>query len=569
MLQVTESLPFETTDTISALGDFVDILDAEFRAIGFALANACSVGGHLDETLLDQHQIICYEFAFAAAELQSVRIFLEQCSEDAQTQNEDLALVFAGETIAEVMRRFDLISGGLGLENATSTIRALQIFRQVQTCSSPNHLAQSGRRVCDAGDAFRSIRTNDEVDMARDMFRRFAQDCVAPLAEKIHRDDLTIPDELLDQMCEMGVFGLSIPEQYGGSAPDGGDNTQTMIAVTEALSEASLGAGGSLITRPEILARAILAGGTEEQKKEWLPRIASGETLAAISITEPDYGSDAASLNLKATKTDAGWLLNGAKTWCTFAGKADVLMVVARTGSEPGFKGLSIFLVEKPRFDGHEIDVQQDGAGRLQGKSIPTIGYRGMHSFELAFDDFFVPDENLLGRETGLGRGFYFTMNGMTGGRIQTSARANGVMIAAISASIRYANDRKIFGRPLSRHQIIQGKIASMTARFMASRALAYKVAARLDNGGGQMEASLAKLFACRSAEIITREAVQIHGGMGYAEECAVSRYFVDARVLSIFEGAEEALAIRVIARSILADHLKSNGGQNVSAKQD
>jgi (2S)-methylsuccinyl-CoA dehydrogenase len=183
-----------------------------------------------------------------------------------------------------------------------------------------------------------------------------------------------------------------------------------------------------------------------------------------------------------------------------------------------------------------------------------------MHSFELSFDDFFVPDANLLGGDEGLGRGFYFTMNGMTGGRIQTAARACGVMIAAIAATIRYAGDRKIFGKPLSGHQLIQGKIAGMAARFMASRIMAYTVAERLDAGGGQMQASLAKLFACRSAELVTREAVQIHGGMGYAEECAVSRYLVDARVLSIFEGAEEALAIRVIARGILSDHLKDKG---------
>lgn len=539
----------------------IDLLDAKFHDLGIALAKACAADDSLDEALLGQHQILCYEFAFAAAELQSIRYFLEQIADGSRAENEDLAMIFAGETIIETMRRFDVLSDGLGLDNVTNTIRLSQGFAHLRAHSSPEKLAQAGERICSARDAFMAIETNEDVDMARDIFRRFAQECVAPLAEQIHRKDLTVPDTLLDQMREMGVFGLSIPEQYGGSAPNSGKNTQTMIAVTEALSEASLGAGGSLITRPEILARAILTGGTEEQKAYWLPRIASGETLAAISITEPDYGSDAASLNTKATKTEGGWLLNGAKTWCTFAGKADVLMVVARTEREPGFKGLSILLVEKPSTGGHEFDLQQEGGGRLRGKAIPTIGYRGMHSFELAFEEFFVPDENLLGGEAGRGRGFYFTMNGMTGGRIQTSARANGVMIAAISASIRYANDRKIFGKPLSQHQLIQGKLANMTARFTASRALAYKVAMRVDNGEGQMEASLAKLFACRSAELVTREAVQIHGGMGYAEECAVSRYFVDARVLSIFEGAEEALAIRVIARSILANHLKSNGG--------
>lgn len=541
----------EMTGQLTQTLQLVDAFEDAFVRVSADLAQACAKDGQLDEARLDEQQILCYEFAFVAAELQSVRAFL------GQGDYPELALIFAAQTLRETAQRLDRITTGLEAINVTDAIRDLPAFTELDKASGPVALAAAGRELCDGGDAFKSIRTNDQVDMARDMFSRFAQDRVAPLAEDIHRHDLTIPDSLLDQMREMGVFGLSIPERFGGSAPDDGDNTQTMIAVTEALSEASLGAGGSLITRPEILSRAILAGGTEQQKADWLPRIASGETLVAISITEPDYGSDAASLSLKASKVDGGWLLNGAKTWCTFAGKADVLMVVARTGSEPGFKGLSILLVEKPRFDGHDIDVAQNRGGRMRGKSIPTIGYRGMHSFEMSYEDFFVPDSHVLGGEAGLGRGFYFTMNGMTGGRIQTAARASGVMMAAISASIRYAGDRIIFGKPLSQHQLIQGKIATMTALFMASRALAYSVARQMDEGGGQMEASLAKLFACRSAELVTREAVQIHGGMGYAEECAVSRYFVDARVLSIFEGAEEALAIRVIARGILADQLR------------
>ncbi len=549
---------FEPREIEQAL-ELVDILDTRFHKVGVALSRACASNGELEEQKLEEHQLLCYEFAFAAAELKSIRHFLESQLKKAASQ--DLALIFAGETIAELMNRFEKLGRGLGLPNATNTIRTLPIYTQVLAQSSPSHLERAGHNICRSGDLFHDISTNEQVDLARDMFRRFAKDHIAPIAGRIHRENLTVPDSLLDQMREMGVFGLSIPEQYGGSAPNNSANTQTMIAVTEALSESSLGAGGSLITRPEILARAIMAGGSEDQKADWLPRIASGEALAAISITEPDYGSDVANLNLKATKADGGWVLNGAKTWCTFAGKADVLMVVARTGGELGYRGLSIFLVEKPRFDGHEIHVQQENGGQLQGRSIPTIGYRGMHSFELSFDDFFVPDANLLGREAGLGRGFYFTMNGMTGGRIQTAARASGVMMAAIGASIRYTNNRKIFGKPLAEHQLIKAKIASMAARFHASRTLAYEVAEQLDCGNGQMEASLAKLFACRSAEMITREAVQIHGGMGYAEETAVSRYFVDARVLSIFEGAEEALAIRVIARSILTNHLNSNGG--------
>jgi len=276
--------------------------------------------------------------------------------------------------------------------------------------------------------------------------------------------------------------------------------------------------------------------------------------LCAIAITEPDHGSDVASLSLKGTRTDGGWLLDGAKTWCTFAGKAGVLMVVARTDPDRslGHRGLSVLLVEKPSHDGHEFTCVQDSGGRLEGRAIPTIGYRGMHSFDLAFADFFVPDANVIGGEGGLGKGFYFTMSGMLGGRIQTAGRALGVMRAAMKAAIRYAKDRRVFGAPLIDYPLTQVKIAQMAARFAACRQLTYAVARELDRGEGRMEASLVKLLACRSAEMVTREALQIHGGMGYAEESPVSRYWVDARVLSIFEGAEETLALKVVARALL-----------------
>ncbi|MDQ2733414.1 MAG: acyl-CoA dehydrogenase family protein, partial [Pseudomonadota bacterium] len=355
----------------------------------------------------------------------------------------------------------------------------------------------------------------------------------------------------------MGVFGLSIPERYGGSAPDDREDTLMMVVVTEALSEASLAAAGSLITRPEILSRALLAGGTETQKALWLPRIAAGAPLCAIAITEPDYGSDVASLTFKGTRSEGGWLLTGAKTWCTFAGKAELLMVVTRTNPDrsAGHRGLSLLLVEKPSYEGHSFEFQQPGGGRLIGKAIPTIGYRGMHSFDLAFENFFVPDANVIGEQSGLGKGFYFTMAGMMGGRMQTAARASGVMRAALRAALQYAGDRKVFGAPLLDYPLTLAKLAKMAARFAACRQLTYAIGRRMDLGesvGGRMEASLAKLLACRSAELVTREALQIHGGMGYAEETLVSRLFVDARVLSIFEGAEETLALKVIARSLI-----------------
>ena len=300
----------------------------------------------------------------------------------------------------------------------------------------------------------------------------------------------------------------------------------------------------------------IITGGTEAQKEKWLPALAAGQPLCAIAITEPDYGSDVAGLSIRATPCEGGWKLNGSKTWCTFAGKAGVIMVVSRTNDAPGHKGLSLLLAEKPSFDGEEFDYEQEGGGKLSGRAIPTIGYRGMHSFDLSFSDFFVPSENLIGESEGEGKGFYYTMAGMTGGRMQTSARACGVMRAALTAAITYSDERKVFGSALKTYPLTAAKIAKMAARYSACRQLTYAVGRMLDSGNGRMEASLVKLFTCRSAELISREALQIFGGMGYAEECSVSRYFVDARVLSIFEGAEETLALKVIARSLLDDAL-------------
>lgn len=235
-------------------------------------------------------------------------------------------------------------------------------------------------------------------------------------------------------------------------------------------------------------------------------------------------------------------------------------MVVTRTNPDKslGHRGLSLLLAEKPSYDGHDFDFRQPGGGRLTGRAIPTIGYRGMHSFDLSFEDFFVPDGNVIGEAQGLGKGFYHTMAGMTGGRMQTAGRASGVMRAALLAGLRYATERKVFGAPLLDYPLTGAKLAKMAARYVASRYLTYSVGCMLAQGAGRMEASLVKLFACRSAELVTRESLQIHGGMGYAEEVAVSRYFVDARVLSIFEGAEETLALKVIGRSLLEAALKA-----------
>jgi (2S)-methylsuccinyl-CoA dehydrogenase len=285
-----------------------------------------------------------------------------------------------------------------------------------------------------------------------------------------------------------------------------------------------------------------------------LPRLASGETLCAIAVTEPDFGSDVAGITTSATKTQGGWLINGAKTWCTFAARAEVLVLLARSDPDRSLahRGLSLFLLEKPRGDSHGFLFRQEDGGRLEGRPIDTIGYRGMHSYELSFDNWFVPDDHLIGGESGLGKGFYFQMAGFENGRIQTAARAVGVMQAAYDAALDYARTRVVFGEPIINYELTRVKLATMAAIIQCSRQFSLDVARLMGRGGGALEASMAKAYVCRAAEWVTREAMQIHGGMGYAEEYAVSRYFVDARVLSIFEGADETLCLKVIARRLV-----------------
>lgn len=554
MLQ-TLSPAIETTTAPDILLE----LDALVRQATRSVARACTVDGALDGDILDRRQSDAYDLAFAAAELLAARAAVAEATSGGPLA-QALMRTYRAEALQSVTQRLELVS--LGAPDISDDLNALRgrpdFTALLRAGQGVEALDETGRLLLEGVEEVAETTLDEDKALMRDAFLRFGEEVVRPHAEHIHRQDLTIPESLLDPMRQMGVFGLSVPARFGGSAPDDREDNLSMMVVTEALSEASLAAAGSLITRPEIMARALLAGGTEEQQSRLLPAVAQGAPLCAIAITEPDFGSDVAGLSLKATRVEGGWTLNGAKTWCTFAGKAGLLMVVARTNPDRslGHRGLSIMLVEKPSYDGHAFDYRQDTGGRLSGKAIPTIGYRGMHSFDLAFEDFFVPDAGVLGGEEGLGKGFYFTMAGMTGGRMQTAARACGVMRAALKTALTYASDRKVFGAPLGSYQLTRAKLARMAARFAASRQLAYSIGRRLDRGESQMEASLAKLFACRSAEIVTREALQIHGGMGYAEESPISRYFVDARVLSIFEGAEETLALKVVARSLLQDAL-------------
>ena len=525
----------------------------------FYFKGECSDEKGLSAVRLDEHQLVCYEISFCVADLSAAEALLDY-TQQVLGQDELAAWVacqFSCEALTAVMGRLMARPRDYGLTVADihESFAAFDASGLSAEYLSAQKMAALGRELIAREGDFLPSNLDGEKEIIRDTFRRFASDVVMPLAEDIHRQDLDLPETILQPLREMGCFGISIPERFDGLQPDSGDDSLYMVLVTEELSRGSLGAAGSLITRPEILARALMKGGTDAQREHWLPRVASGETLCAIALTEPDYGSDLASAKLKATKTEGGWLLNGSKTWCTFAGTASVILTLARTGSEAdGYKGLSFFLVEKPRTEGHEIDVVQDGGGKLSGKAIPTLGYRGMHSFDLFFEDYFVPGNNLVGEGDGEGKGFYYAMAGLTGGRIQTSARAAGVMQAATEQAISYAKDRKIFKQPLADYQLTLVKLSRMITTLLASRQFSYAVAREVDAGGGKMEASLVKLFACRSAEWVTREALQIHGGMGYAEEVPVSRYFVDARVLSIFEGAEETLALKVISRELIAN---------------
>jgi (2S)-methylsuccinyl-CoA dehydrogenase len=277
--------------------------------------------------------------------------------------------------------------------------------------------------------------------------------------------------------------------------------------------------------------------------------------MAGVAVTEPDFGSDVAGITVAATHPPGGdWTINGTKTWSTFAARADVLMLLVRTDPDRalGHRGLSIFVVPKPQADGHGFVLTQPGGGRLEGRPIDTIGYRGMHSYELSFDGWQVPADHLIGEEAGVGRGFYLQMEGFENGRLQTAARAVGVMQAAYEAALAYAAGRRVFGRPVADYQLTRVKLTRMAAIIQASRQYMYTVARLMAKGEGALEASMIKAYVCRAAEWVTREAMQIHGGMGYAEEFPVSRLFVDARVLSIFEGADETLALKVVARRLV-----------------
>ncbi len=492
---------------------YEDALAAMEERLARALAHlkGKSAGLAPGQDLIDQHQLAVYDLAFFRAELSAARA-VQNWAASQSGASAPFCQSLAGAVVADTLTQLRLRLGARALDYGF-TREALEapfsglIDDALQRASDSEALERLGEALLARQGDLGPLELPEATRMMRDTFERFATDVVAPQAEAIHRQDLTIPEDIIEGLKALGCFGLSVPERFGGLLPDDREDTLGMIVATEALSKASLGAAGSLITRPEILARALLAGGTDAQKAHWLPRIATGEPLVAISVTEPGTGSDVASVALRASRCEGGWRLNGAKTWCTFAGKAELILVLARTDPDPqaGHRGLSLFLVEKPSTTAHEFAHQSPGGGEMSGRAIPTLGYRGMHSFEMFYDDFFVPDSHVLGGEEGLGKGFYYQMRGFSGGRIQTAARATGLMQAAFEAALRYSQDRKVFGQSVADYGLSKVKLARMAMALQSARLLTLDVGKLLDAGEGQMEASLVKLYACRAAETVCR----------------------------------------------------------------
>ena len=383
---------------------------------------------------------------------------------------------------------------------------------------------------------------DEELEMIREQFRRYSLDRIEPVAHEWHLNDELIPMEIIEELAELGVFGLTIPEEYDGL----GMSKASMAVVSEELSRGYIGVG-SLGTRSEIAAELILCGGTEDQKANWLPKIASAEILPTAVFTEPNTGSDLGALRTRAVKEGADYRITGNKTWITHASRTHVMTLLARTDPDSAdHRGLSMFLAEKtPGTDEHPFPTEG-----MSGGEIEVLGYRGMKEYELGFDNFHVKGENLLGGEEG--KGFKQLMQTFESARIQTAARAVGVAQAALDVSMQYAQDRKQFGKSLIQFPRVASKLAMMAVETMIARQLTYFSAYEKDNDRRcDLEAGMAKLLGARVAWAAADNGLQIHGGNGFALEYKISRILCDARILNIFEGAAEIQA-QVIARRLL-----------------
>ena len=382
------------------------------------------------------------------------------------------------------------------------------------------------------------------IDAARHQYRRFTDEKIVPYAHQWHLDNALIPDELVAELAELGTFGVCIPEQF-----DGLDQGKLVMSIiTEELSRGWI-AAGSLGTRSEIAGDLILHGGTEQQRQQWLPKIASGEVLPTAVFTEPDTGSDMGALRTRAIQTDGGWTIKGAKTWITHAARSDLMTLLARSKPDAdGYAGLSMFLASKPR--GTEEDAFP--AKGMSGTEIEVLGYRGMREYELSFDGFELAGDALLGGEQG--NGFKQLMQTFEGARIQTAARAVGVARRAFELGLSYSLERKQFGQAIFDFPRVYDKLAMMSVDILLARELTYFAARDKDKGHRcDIEAGMAKLIAARTSWANADASLQIHGGNGYALEYEISRVLCDARILNIFEGAGEIQA-QVIARGLLSN---------------
>ncbi len=511
---------------------------------------------------IDDHQVLTERIAYAATEVRAAREVLENA--DAITAEgrgsatlERLWATSAAELAGKVRNRLEPILDELGLgEDTLEACFPAEVRALLRRATSESVYRAIGQHVAETRGS-NDTPLDEMHEQVRDQVRAFAAEEVMPHAEHIHRTDALVPEDFITKMAELGFFGLSVPEEYGGVEM----GNLAMVLTTEELSRASLAAAGSLITRPEILTKALMGGGTEEQKQTWLPRLASGEVMVGISVTEPDYGSDVASVKCRADRGEVdgeeGWVINGAKAWCTFAGRANVLAVLCRTDPDlsKGRRGLSLLIVPKEPETGHTFETVQPGGGRVVGKADATPGYRGMHSFTLNFENYFVPAANLVGLEDGLGKGFYLQMAGFAAGRLQTAGRGCGVAQGALEETAKYVVDRKQFSQPLSDFQLTQFNLGRMATALAGARAITYQASREMDENerAAAPLAAQAKLLACDVAVEMSQLGQLLHGGWGYAEEYPISRYVVDAQVLPIFEGVKAILELRVIGAALLA----------------
>jgi len=510
----------------------------------------------------DDHQVLVERVTYASTEARAARELLAQTEAIRAEGRSDewielTAAAGIGDLVASLRERLSAAVDDLGIGDAaleeSFPAATRDLLRRVTGEAVYRAIGRHAAETRGAND----LPLDDMHTQVRQQVREFAAKEVMPLAEHIHRADELVPEELISKMSELGFFGLSIPEEYGGVEM----GNLAMILTTEELSRASLAAAGSLITRPEILAKALLGGGTEEQKRTWLPKLASGEVMVAISVTEPDIGSDVAGVKCRAEPATVdrqqGWVINGPKSWCTFAGRAEVLALLARSDPDPakGAKGLSLFIVCKESFRGHEFEARQPGGGTMVGKADATPGYRGMHSFTVQLENYFVPAENLVGGEKGQGRGFQLQMAGFAAGRLQTGGRACGLAQGALEETSRYTVDRLQFDTPICEFQLTQYTLGRMAAKIAGARALTYAAAHAFDEDERTAAplAAQAKLLACDVAVEVSQQGQLMHGGWGYAEEYPISRYVVDAGVLPVFEGTKPILELKVIGRAVLA----------------